>query len=58
MGGKSLSRRQAIGLMAGAGLAATFGPRASRGEPTWIRRPIPSTGEELPVVGLGTWTTI
>ena len=53
--GTALSRRQAMGLLAGAGLAATIGPRAGRAEPSWIKRPIPSTGEELPVVGLGTW---
>jgi aryl-alcohol dehydrogenase-like predicted oxidoreductase len=53
--GAALSRRQAMGLLAGAGLAATIGPRAGRAEPLWIKRPIPSTGEELPVVGLGTW---
>lgn len=53
--GSPLSRRQAMGLLAGAGLAAAFGSRESHAEPAWIRRPIPSTGEELPVVGLGTW---
>jgi aryl-alcohol dehydrogenase-like predicted oxidoreductase len=41
--------------MAGAGLAATLGSGEARAEPRWVKRPIPSTGEELPVVGLGTW---
>ena len=53
--GSPLSRRQAMGLLAGAGLAAAFGSRGSHAEPAWIRRPVPSSGEELPVVGLGTW---
>jgi aryl-alcohol dehydrogenase-like predicted oxidoreductase len=53
--GRSFSRRRAMGLMAGAGLALTLGPEDARAEPAWVKRPIPSTGEELPVVGLGTW---
>ncbi|NHZ73302.1 MAG: aldo/keto reductase [Nitrospirae bacterium] len=44
-----------MGVMVGAGLAATSAPRAARAESSWIKRPIPSTGEEMPVVGLGTW---
>ena len=55
LGGTRLSRRQAMGVMVGAGLAATSAPRAARAESSWIKRPIPSTGEEMPVVGLGTW---
>lgn len=50
-----LSRRQAMGLLAGAGLAAALGPGSAAADRPWILRPIPSTGEELPVVGLGTW---
>ena len=53
--GTALSRRQAMSLLAGAGLAATIASRGALAEPSWIQRPIPSTGEELPVVGLGTW---
>ena len=53
--GRSFSRRQAMGLMAGAGLAASLGRGDARAAPAFVKRPIPSTGEELPVVGLGTW---
>lgn len=53
--GTALSRRQAMSLLAGAGLAAAIASRGALAEPSWIKRPIPSTGEELPVVGLGTW---
>lgn len=54
------TRREAIkaGLMAGAGLAVGRLPlaaRANRGaQLPLITKPIPSTGEEIPVVGLGT----
>ena len=53
--GSWLSRREALGLMAGAGLAAALGSGDAHAEPAWVKRPIPSTGEVLPVVGLGTW---
>ena len=32
-------------------------PRARGAEPAFAERPIPSTGEKLPVIGLGTWQT-
>lgn len=38
-----------------AGLALGIGPAWAQSRQTIMRRPIPSTGEELPVVGLGTW---
>lgn len=50
------SRRQVLGV----GLAATLAPRggATKGRMTdVITRPIPSTGELLPAIGLGSWQT-
>ena len=53
-----IARRHAIGLLAG-GLVSLAFPGASVGQSarTPITRRIPSSGEELPVVGLGTWIT-
>jgi len=54
------TRREAIraGLLAGAGLAISRLPLAADVEKArqlpLIMRPIPSTGEQIPVVGLGT----
>jgi len=54
------TRREAIraGLLAGAGLAVGRVPLAARtdrgSQLPLITKPIPSTGEEIPVVGLGT----
>lgn len=64
-----ISRRQALRLGAGAIAATALGPplgggtgagRAREGrtpQPTLIHRTIPSSGEEIPAVGLGTWQT-
>ena len=54
-----LERRRAIGRIVAGGLAALVAvdpafPQAGR---ALIARRIPSSGEELPVVGLGTWIT-
>ncbi|UEM03321.1 aldo/keto reductase [Skermanella rosea] len=54
----SLSRRALLGLMAATGAAAVLAPslgRAQAGPP--LTRPIPSSGEALPAVGLGSWIT-
>jgi diketogulonate reductase-like aldo/keto reductase len=48
-GGEPLSRRAVLRLMAGAAAA----PGAS----SILQRPIPSSGETIPAVGLGTWRT-
>jgi diketogulonate reductase-like aldo/keto reductase len=54
----SPGRRRALTLMAGAGAALAIDPHMSQAaEPAPITRPIPSSGERLPVVGLGTWQT-
>lgn len=42
------------GLLAGAGLTVTPPSAAAQGQ---RRRPIPSSGQALPVVGMGTWIT-
>jgi diketogulonate reductase-like aldo/keto reductase len=61
MGGRaevSLSRREALALLAAAAAAgAGAGPAGARPAPAMLARPIPSTGEPLPAVGLGTWRT-
>ncbi|HKK28499.1 MAG TPA: aldo/keto reductase [Gemmatimonadota bacterium] len=56
-----LTRRQLLRLGAGAGLAALAGWRPRRAEasgratqPDLVTKPIPSSGEEVPVVGVGT----
>ncbi|MDC7788355.1 aldo/keto reductase [Rhodoplanes sp. TEM] len=55
------TRRTILGGLAGAAGAAALGPalRAQPGRPapTPITRPIPSTGEAVSAVGLGTWIT-
>jgi len=50
--GVGLTRRAVLGLM----MAAAAGP-SSAGAPSILERPIPSSGEKLPAVGLGTWRT-
>jgi diketogulonate reductase-like aldo/keto reductase len=48
-----LSRRALLSLMA----AAAAQPAGARAAPAMLARPIPSTGETIPAVGLGTWRT-
>ena len=61
----ALSRREALRLLGAAGAAsvfggftaaASFGP-ASAGPGAILMRPVPSSGEKLPLVGLGSWVT-
>jgi diketogulonate reductase-like aldo/keto reductase len=53
----TLSRRAAIGTL-GAGVVAIMArPLSALARATPITRPIPSSGEQLPVVGLGSWIT-
>lgn len=49
-----VSRRLILGGLAGAALPPLFRSQAMA-EPAMITRPIPSTGEAMPIVGLGTW---
>jgi diketogulonate reductase-like aldo/keto reductase len=57
-----ITRREAARLI-GAGMAGAFWPvSASRGQtkaesPAMLARAIPSSGEKLPLIGLGTWRT-
>jgi diketogulonate reductase-like aldo/keto reductase len=53
-----LSRRGLLGGLAATGAAAALGPSAALGQAhTIITRPIPSSGEAMPVIGLGSWIT-
>ena len=50
---KNPSRRRALQILGATALAGWL-PKGLGAEPELIRRPIPSTGEKLPVIGLGT----
>jgi diketogulonate reductase-like aldo/keto reductase len=50
-----LSRRTLLGALAAAGAAPLLPDATAQAAP--ITRPIPSTGEAMPVVGLGSWIT-
>ena len=52
------NRREALRALAATGLAAALQPSFAQAPPRAIlTRPIPSTGEALPAVGLGSWIT-
>jgi aryl-alcohol dehydrogenase-like predicted oxidoreductase len=51
------ARRHALRLIAGCGTLALLPDAARAQSPTIMKRPIPRTGEALPVVGVGTWQT-
>ena len=51
-----LSRRRLLRALAATGAAALCRPQlASSQQARVLSKPIPSTGEELPAVGLGSW---
>lgn len=50
-------RRRALRLIAGCGTLAFMGQEAGAQSTTMLKRPIPRSGEPLPVVGVGTWQT-
>ena len=52
-----LTRRAMIGTLAAGAAAAALRPLAALAPAAPITRPIPSSGERLPVVGLGSWIT-
>ena len=53
-----LSRRDLLGALAATGAAAMFGPSVAVSQQrAIITKPIPSSGEALPVIGLGSWIT-
>ena len=51
------TRRRVLGALAAAGAGAALRPSLATAQRTPLTRPIPSTGEALPMVGLGTWIT-
>ena len=54
------NRRDTLRALAAAGASAALRPSAASAQPQsrpLLTRPIPSTGEALPVVGLGSWIT-
>jgi diketogulonate reductase-like aldo/keto reductase len=60
----SLTRRHFLGAVAATGATAAFRPArafayppAEPSRPALVTRPIPSSGEALPLVGLGSWIT-
>ena len=62
MNARGTSRRGALGMI-GAGVAGILGAPVGAwaigapGRSAILTRPIPSSGEALPVIGLGTWQT-
>ena len=55
---QDLDRRRLLQLLAGAAAVAGFQPAPALAAPAGLlTRPIPSSGEALPAVGLGTWIT-
>jgi diketogulonate reductase-like aldo/keto reductase len=55
---KTLDRRTLLASLAAAGAASAFRPlAAAAGRSPILTRPIPSSGEKLPLVGLGSWIT-
>jgi diketogulonate reductase-like aldo/keto reductase len=54
-----MTRREAARLIAGttAGLLLPIGAHGAGESPAMLTRAIPSSGEKLPVIGLGTWQT-
>ncbi len=53
----SLSRRELLGALAASAAATLLRPFPGLAQASPITKPIPSSGERLPVVGLGTWIT-
>ena len=52
-----LQRRRLMLALAGCGAMALAGPRFAAASPQANRKPIPSSGELLPVIGMGSWLT-
>jgi len=52
-----LRRRRLMQALAGFGALALAGPRFAAAASQAIRKPIPSSGERLPVIGMGSWLT-
>jgi diketogulonate reductase-like aldo/keto reductase len=56
---RNISRREATRIIGGTAAGLLLAPRmsAAQGTGELLQRPIPSSGEKLPVIGLGTWQT-
>ncbi|MCU0809638.1 MAG: aldo/keto reductase [Thiobacillaceae bacterium] len=52
-----LRRRRLMQALAGFGAVALAGPQFAAAVSQAIRKPIPSSGERLPVIGMGSWLT-
>lgn len=53
-----IGRRDALKLIAGYGMMIAYGSfSVAENKPSMLRRPIPRSGEELPVIGMGTYRT-
>ena len=52
-----LGRRQFLAMLAAAGLSLRIPSLMAAPEGHPIVRPIPSSGEQLPAIGMGTWRT-
>jgi diketogulonate reductase-like aldo/keto reductase len=53
----TLTRRSMIGAIAAGAAATMLRPLSALAQSAPLTRPIPSSGERLPLVGLGTWIT-
>jgi len=54
----ALSRRGFLASLAGLGAAAALAPGSAGAAPgTVLKRAIPATGEQVPVIGMGSWIT-
>ena len=53
----SLSRRTVVATLAASAAAVMLRPLSVLAQASPVTKPIPSTGERLPVVGLGSWIT-
>jgi aryl-alcohol dehydrogenase-like predicted oxidoreductase len=54
---RPISRRDAIAAFVSVGAAGALGRVPGVAAPSLLTRPIPRTGERIPVIGLGTWQT-
>ena len=55
---REVSRRNFLGALATVGAAASLGPcRVGAAPGPVLRKAIPATGEQLPVIGMGSWIT-
>ena len=52
-----VTRRAFLGALAGLAVTPSLGIRSASAGPSMITRAIPSTGERLPVIGMGSWIT-